>query len=278
MEKKPFEKNTFMQPEIESDTLASLSRKLIITTNRLTMANSELERLQQERTEMIANISHDLRAPITAIRSALDMLNAQEDPDEKEMLDALHLIDRRTATLESMINDMHYLFCVEDSARALDTQMIMAAPFLEEYFYDAIVDTRYDDHDMQLDVPLELDCFINIDVQRMIRVLDNLFTNAAKYSGSGSSITLKAGLSEDRDFVEISVIDNGVGIPEESLSKIFSRTYTVSSARTPGATSGSGLGLAIVQAVVEKLDGTIVCESELGKGSTFRISLPAVYM
>ena len=167
------------------------------------------------------NISHDLRAPITAIRSAIDYLTSGQNIRLEDYESSIRLIDHRTATLENLIQDMYYLFCVEDTSKELDLQPIDALPFLEEYFYDATAASLYDDHEMILDLPEDLQCQIDIDVQKMVRVLDNLFTNAAKYTPKGSSITLHAKITSDHQFLQIAVSDNGPGIPPEALPHLF---------------------------------------------------------
>lgn len=277
----PDKKSAFLGAEVESNTIETLSMKLLQATDQLTKANRDLSEKndalaesERKRKEMLANISHDLRAPITAIRSSLDLLSSYDEIPTDELKSTLGLINRRVSTLESLIQDMYFLFCVEDETRPFEFETVEIAPFLESYFYDAIIDTRYDSHDMQLDIPVDLSGSISIDIQKTIRVLDNLFTNAAKYSGEGSSITLSARIQGDKAI--ISVTDNGVGIPAESLSHIFERTYTVSRSRTPGLEPGSGLGLAIVKAVTEKQSGSIRCESEENKGSSFIIELPVM--
>lgn len=267
-------KNFFEQPTIESETIESLSEKLLATTAQLMETNRELQKIQKERSEMLANISHDLRAPITAIRSSVDYLISGKNLTKEDFPSSLRLIDRRTKTLEDLIQDMYYLFCVEDTSKELALESVDAASFFEEYFYDAIVDTRYDTHNMNLEIMKDVVCTIQIDLQKIVRVLDNLFTNAAKYSPEGTDITLKVELQEDMQKLIISVIDNGIGIPKEALEHLFSRTYTVSSARTPNSATGSGLGLSIVKAIVERHDGTVCCESEEGKGSRFSFTLP----
>jgi signal transduction histidine kinase len=267
-------KASFVSPSVEKETIESLSQKLLEVNLQLTEANRELKRVQSEKEEMLSNISHDLRAPITAIRSALDYLNSGQEISMEDYIASLQLIDRRTQTLENLIQDMYYLFCVEDTSRELELVTLEAAPFLEEYFYDMISDKRYDDHDMVLDLPENLSCKFSVDVQKMIRVLDNLFTNAAKYSGTGSRITLQAGCIDNQ--LQIRVIDNGPGIPEDALPHIFRRTYTVSHSRTPGSATGSGLGLSIAKAIVERLEGSICCTSEPGEGCCFLIQLPCI--
>lgn len=270
-------KNFFEQPSLEHETIESLSEKLLTATAQLTEANRNLQRMQKERNEMLANISHDLRAPITAIRSAVDYLNSGKELTPQECASSLKLIDRRVKTLEDLIQDMYYLFCVEDTSKELTFKTVDIAFFLEEYFYDAIVDNRYDQHNMILDIDKSINGTVQIDLQKIIRVLDNLLTNAAKYSPTGTDITLKATLLKEASMLQISVIDNGIGIPQASLAHLFNRTYTVSSARTPNSATGSGLGLSIVKAIVERHGGTVSCESEEGKGSCFQFTLPYRY-
>lgn len=267
--------NEFNAAEIESDSIEVLSLKLLAMSSELSQKNAELAKLEKSRTEMLANISHDLRAPITAIRGCLDLLNSYDEITKDELDNALGLIDRRVRVLESLIQDMYYLFSVEDSNRCLELEEVSLVPFLESYFYDAIADSRYDNHDMQLDIEAGLDVKVIIDINRTIRVLDNLFTNAAKHSGDGTMIKLSAA-SGEQEHVVIKVTDNGCGIPSSAIDKIFDRTYTVSSARTPGVEAGSGLGLAIVRAVIDKEHGTIEVVSEEGAGCEFIITLPII--
>lgn len=269
-------KNSFKQPVIESETIESLSAKLLATTAQLMKSNQELTKMQKERNEMLANISHDLRAPITAIRNAVDYLTGGKDLSFEDYESTLKLIDRRTKTLEGLIHDMYYLFCVEDSTKELHYETVEPLAFFEEYFYDALADSRYKDHDLILDMDETLSGMIKIDIQKIVRVLDNLFTNAVKYSPKGSSITLIVHPASDSSQIQITVQDNGIGIPSQDLPHIFGRTYTVSSARTPNSKTGSGLGLSIVKAIVERHEGAVFCESIEGKGSRFSFTLPRI--
>lgn len=268
-------KNSFKQPLIESETIESLSAKLLSTTAQLAKSNQELTFMQKERTEMLANISHDLRAPITAIRSAIDYLNTGTDLSYDDYTSALKLIDRRTKTLEDLIQDMYYLFCIEDTSKELSYTVVDPVSFFEEYFYDALADSRYAKHILTLNINEPLNCYIKIDIQKIVRVLDNLFTNAVKYSPEGSTIELSVKNLSTSDAVEITVKDNGIGISEKDLPYIFKRTYTVSPARTPNSKTGSGLGLSIVKAIVERHGGMVSCTSIKGVGSSFSFTLPA---
>lgn len=269
-------KNVFQSPALESETIETLSAKLLLSNNQLLESNKKLEQVQREREEMLANISHDLRAPITAIRSAVDYLLSGQEISPEDLQTSLQLINHRTRTLENLIQDMYYLFCVEDTSKELNLEETDACLFLEEYFYDALADSRYDSHDMRLEIPPNLNCHIKIDIQKFVRILDNLFTNAAKYTQPDSRITLSANLTPDNGSLQISVSDNGPGIPADALPHIFSRTYTVSSARTPGTSGGSGLGLSIVKAIVERHGGNVICNSIEGEGCCFTVTLPVI--
>ena len=268
------QKNKFHSPSIQDETIESLSAKLLKATDELTIANKKLRQVQKEREEIISNISHDLRAPITAIRSAIDYLNTSENLTLADYQSSLAMIDRRTRTLEDLIHDMYYLFCVEDTSKEFQFTEIDVAPFLEEYYYDTLADSRFDTHEVNLELPSALNCKIKIDTQKLVRVLDNLFTNAIKYTPEDSVITLKAEQNTAKGLLQISVIDNGPGIPKEALQNIFKRTYTVSKARTPGSQTGSGLGLTIVKAIMERHGGFATCTSIPGEGCNFTISLP----
>lgn len=261
-------KNKFIAPQIENKIIDELSLKLL-------EANEQLKKEQKERSEILSNISHDLRAPITAIRSALDFLRSGQDISMADYVYSIDIIDNRTKNLENLINDMYYLFCVEDTSKELTFEKVEVLPFLEEYFFYLKADTEYKNKKLHFYISPDLKCSINIDVHKMIRVLDNIMTNAAKYSGDGASITLNAEL-DDSNNLNISITDTGIGIPKDAIPHIFDRTYRVSASRTPDSDMGSGLGLSIVKTIVERMDGEVRCQSEEGAGSTFTISLPVI--
>lgn len=268
------EKLKYEIPIVESNDIEILTTQLLETTAKLMEANALLQKAEKERNIMLANISHDLRAPITAIRASIDFLTSGHSVSQEDFSSSLQLIDRRTKNLENLIHDIYLLFCVEDQSKLLYYTDLSATLFLQEYYYDAILDNIYNNHNMYIDVPDNLNCNIHIDIQKFTRVLDNLLINAAKYSAKGADITLSACLNNTNDHLLISVSDTGIGIPGEAIDKIFERTYTVSSARSPESPTGSGLGLSIAKAIVERHNGSIHCKSKEGVGSVFTITLP----
>ncbi len=263
-------KKEFEHPNVDSDTVAELSKKLLD-------ANKKLQQAEAERKLMLENISHDLRAPLTAIRSTIDYLNDKNkdghiELPKEELSDLLGLLDFRTRTLEVLIQDLYYLTCIESGRDTLKTIRVPLGQFLEEYFFAVSMDERYSKRNLVLEVPEDIEAEVMIDPDKMSRVLDNLFTNARKYSDEGADIAL--GLKEDDGKACIYVRDTGFGMPSEAVPYIFDRTYRIAGARTPTKEASSGLGLSIVKSVVEQHGGRVYCESSLGKGSCFYVELP----
>lgn len=264
------EKKNFIPPGLSTE---DLSAKLLKACTELQEANEKLILEKKLRTEMFANISHDLRSPITAIRNTIEYLSSNSSISKKELETLLQLLNTKIINLETLINDIFLLTTLENINIPLHFESFEIGMYLEEYFFSCEAEQKYNKRILKLTVPEHFPYIVHIDNIHFNRVLDNLFTNAFKYSSEYDSITLGAHLSKEQDHVIITVKDTGIGIPSDSITKIFERCYTVSSARTPG-TSGTGLGLSIAKTIVERLDGEIWCESEEGTGSTFFLSLP----
>ena len=269
-------KKKFQKPEV---TIAHLTAELITTNTKLKEANEQLLKEKEIRNEMFANISHDLRSPITTIRNSIEYLLSLKNPETTILLEQLDpiltLMEKKIISLDSLINDIFILSSLENETISFQIETIEIGMFLEDYFYSCVTDPKFNTRHLHLDVPIDFAVSVHIDILQMRRVLDNLFTNALKYSAPEDSITLGAYQKEQN--VIIYLKDTGIGIPEEDLPKIFYRSYTVSKARTPGNnTSGTGLGLAIVKNIIQILNGSVCCQSQSGTGSTFFISLPIV--
>lgn len=260
-------KTEYIKPEL---TVEELSIALYQVSKKLKASNEELLQSQKELAEVFANISHDLRSPITAIRSSMDYILSLDSFDKEELLAVINLMHRRVDYLEQLINDIFLLSSIDSSHRVFRFESIEIGPFLEDFYYCCEADKKYSKRKLFMNVPEHFPYRVSMDCKMMLRVLDNLFTNALNYSKDGDSITLSASYSENR--VIICVSDTGIGIEKENITKIFKRTYMVSSARTPG--QGCGLGLSIAKAIIDNHGGKIRCESEFGKGSNFIILLP----
>lgn len=262
-------KTSFSKPELNTK---DLSRALYNVTQKLERTNVLLEKTQQEKDLLFANISHDLRSPITAIRNSIEYLLSL-DAVEKEELDAsLHLMERRSIYLENLINDVFLLSSINVNENMFHYETLNLTFLLEDFYFTQLEDSKYEQRNLLLDVAEDFECMVSVDSKMLLRVLDNLFTNALKYSHEGASITLSA--YKDTEFAHVLVKDTGIGIEDIHLSRIFDASYMVESARTPSSSTGTGLGLSIVRAIVEHFGGSIWCESIVSEGSTFHFTIP----
>lgn len=243
----------------------------------LYIANKKMSDMEEKRSEMFVNISHDLRAPLAAINGRLEYLIGELEKDNKNidvnyMLESLQMMLQRGKGIEKLIEDIFLMARLDNAIVNVKLEKVPAAFFLEDYFYMINEEPKYKDRKIISEIPENLTQEINIDTEKITRVLDNLFTNALKYSNSGDKIIL--GLKIENQKAVIYVKDNGIGIDSDALEKIFERCYKVQEARTPGAEASYGLGLAIAKSFVELCGGNIRCESERFYGTTFYIEFP----
>ncbi len=252
-------------------TVDELSAALYRANEELQHKNEELLALQNSQIEMFANISHDLRSPITAIRSAIEYLISLDRIDEEELRSTFILLTTRIISLEGLIDDIFLMTRLDSNTLSMDFEEVNIGALLEEYYYSCEADSKYSNRKLELEVPTQLNYIVQVDIKKLIRVLDNLFTNAYKYSKKGDVIALGAKVSSNE--VTIWVRDSGIGIQPELCEKIFERTYTVSEARTPASATGAGLGLSIAKSIIEKHGGRIWCESTPNTGSCFFFTL-----
>lgn len=264
-------KTTFEKPEL-SASIEELTKALYESNKKLNDANAKLKKQEKDRLEFYANISHDLRAPITALSNSVEyLLASKETLTMEELADTLMLMQRRTTYINYLINDIFLLSSLESSDNKVHKELVDVGFFLEDYFYMCEADSKYDNTILELDIPQELNFSLMMDPMLFQRVLDNLFSNALKYSKDNPHIILGAYKKEDH--LLITVEDNGIGIAKKHIDRIFDRSYMISKSRTPSSTTSSGFGLSIVKSIIEHHNGTIHCESELGKGSKFIIDL-----
>jgi len=273
MSAKP-KKAVFVKPEL---TVVELSIALYNANQKLEQTNKELVQIQKEQAEVYANISHDLRSPITAIKNSMEYLLTLDTFDSENFLPTINLMHCRVNYLEQLINDVFLLSSIDSSKNNLQFETVNIGMFLEDFFFSCDADRKYSKRRLYLNVPEDFPYLVSIDCRMLLRVMDNLFSNALKYSSDESSITLSV-ISTQNNTILISVADTGFGIATEHFNIIFDRSYMVSSARTPGQFSGCGLGLAIAKSVIDNHGGNIWCESELGKGSIFKFTLPIFSM
>jgi len=261
-------KRKYDKPRLRID---ELSDALFLAGEELKEKNAQLLDMEKERTAMFENLSHDLRSPITALRNSIEYLTSLDQVKPSELKQILNVMNTRVQGLENLINDMFLMTILDNKSVEMKKCSINIGMLLEDFFYSCEVDSRFSNRELILDVPENFPYLVLIDPEKIVRVLDNLFTNAVKYSKDGDAITLSA--KQSKNEVVVSIKDTGIGMEKKELDKIFDRTYMVDQSRTPDVKRGSGLGLSIVRSILDKHDGQVWCESEPGKGSTFYFTL-----
>lgn len=224
------------------------------------------------RSDFISNVSHELRTPVTILRSYIDTLyNYGDDLSKDEQKEFIGIINDSIVHLNKMVNDI-LDFTKLEADNKIEKSMLDITSTIER----ALVGLKVlaDEKHMKIsfvkqnDIPPVL-----INEEAIERVMNNLVTNAIKYSPNNSKIEVKIELTEDKNHVKVSVKDEGIGIAPDCLDRVFDRFYRTEN--TTHTIKGTGLGLHLVQVAIEKQHkGKVFVESELNKGSTFGFIIP----
>ncbi|MGI9952466.1 ATP-binding protein [Moorellaceae bacterium AZ2] len=233
---------------------------------------TEIRRLEQMRTEFVANVSHELRTPLTSIRGFVETLLEGALADEKTSRRFLGIINSEAQRLQRLIEDLLTLSRVEHRSPERVTRGASLQQAVERVMEVVKPLAKERGVSLQMDVPPDLP-LLRLPEHFLDQILLNLLDNAIKYTPTGGSVTVAA--SREGSKARVEVRDTGIGIPEESLPRIFERFYRVDKARSR-AMGGTGLGLAIVKHMVESYGGSVGVESQVGKGSTFHFVVPLV--
>ena len=230
-------------------------------------------RVARLKNDLVANVTHELKTPLASIRLLVDTLLHQSNPDPKTTREYLELISRENSRLTRVVENFLAFSRMERNKHSFDFHELdpaaiarSAADALQEKF--AAASSCQFRLELAPDLP-----HIRGDADSLVTALINLLENAFKYSGDNQHITLRAAARDSTVLFEVT--DQGMGIPAADLQKIFRRFYQVDPSLSRRG-SGCGLGLSIVDFIVRSHGGTIQVESEPGRGSTFRILLPAL--
>ncbi|WP_216830172.1 cell wall metabolism sensor histidine kinase WalK [Alkalihalobacterium elongatum] len=231
---------------------------------------TEREKIEQERREFVANVSHELRTPLTTMKSYLEALEDGAIQDIELASKFLNVTQNETERMIRLVNDLLQLSKMDSK----DYQFTF-----EEVDFNFFLHNIVDRFDMMVrdknihfvrTIPKE-QMFVSIDKDKITQVIDNIISNAMKYSPDGGTISVQ--LLHQGNNLRLSITDQGVGIPRESQLKIFDRFYRVDKARARNI-GGTGLGLAIAKELVHAHRGEIWVESEYGEGTTIHFTLP----
>jgi histidine kinase len=228
-----------------------------------------LEHTEEMRLQLLGDVSHELRTPLTAIKGSMEALVDGVLPAERATFEQ---IEQEADRLQRLVNDLQELSRVEAGAYELEIQPIA----IETLVKTAVrrMESPYQHKGITLSVSLDSDLPTSQgDPDRLLQVLINLLSNACQYTPTGGEVRVQVEMLGEE--IMISVVDNGIGIPPEHISRLFTRFYRVDKSRSRQAGGGSGIGLTIARYLIEAHGGRIWAESPgPGQGSTFAFTLP----
>ena len=231
--------------------------------------NTEQEKIDLERREFVSNVSHELRTPLTTMRSYLEALAEGAWKDEEIAPAFLHVTQTETERMIRLVEDLLKLSRMDSRDYDLSKEWVEFNVFLNSII-DRFEFSKSQDVNFRRLLP-PTDLFVEIDTDKMTQVIDNIISNALKYSPDGGDIYFEISVL-DR-YIKVMISDEGMGIPLENVNRIFDRFYRADRARSR-AMGGTGLGLAIAQEMINAHDGKIWVESEEGVGTTIFFTLP----
>jgi len=244
---------------------------IIITIQDVT----ELRKLERVRTEFIANVSHELKTPLTSIKGFTETLKSFDFDDKQDAIRFLNIIEDEADRLYRLINDILSLSELEQKKTKTVKEKIDIEKAVEEVL--SVLKSQSDKKNIELSAKIQEGLeSISGDGDKFKQMLINLIDNAVKYTPENGKVSIEAykqSHNADLDKLIIKVKDNGIGIPKQHIPRLFERFYRVDKARSR-TIGGTGLGLAIVKHIVMLFNGEIEVTSEVGKGTEFRIILP----
>lgn len=231
--------------------------------------NTEQEKIDKERREFVSNVSHELRTPLTTMRSYLEALADGAWKNEEIAPSFLHVTQTETERMIRLVEDLLKLSRMDSEEYELNKEWVEFNRFFNFIIDRFEMSKSQNVHFRRLLPPMDL--FVEIDTDKMTQVIDNIISNALKYSPDGGDIYFEISVFEK--YFKVMISDEGMGIPAHNVNRIFDRFYRADKARSREM-GGTGLGLAIAREMIAAHGGEIWAESEEGKGTTVFFTLP----
>ncbi|MBN1827021.1 MAG: HAMP domain-containing protein [Candidatus Eisenbacteria bacterium] len=232
---------------------------------------TELRRLEAIRKDFVANISHELKTPVTAIRGLVETMIDDPEMEPARSRDFLGRINEQTARLTNLVTDLLAVSRLESKDGAADRELVDLRVPVRESLEGLLPVARSKGLHLETGIP-EFPLPVSGDAEGLRQIADNLLDNALKYTPAGGKIWVR--LRDDGSAVTLEVEDTGIGIDKEHQARIFERFYRVDKARSRRL-GGTGLGLAIVKHQALAMGGSVSLESTPGAGSVFRVRFPS---
>lgn len=254
------------------DIFMEIAEHLSLVVAR-TLNMERLKELNELKNKFLGIAAHDLRSPLALVQSYIDMLS---DPDVQSNVEQREYIYKRlkfvTNRMFNLLNNLLDISAIESGKLNLELKEADLIPFLKEVVENHRLTAQAKNVTVVKELPETLP-IVKIDKNRLAQVIDNLFTNAVKFSSKGTEVKLSAKV--EGNFVKVSVIDHGQGIPEAEQAKVF-QEFGKTSVRPTDGEKSTGLGLAIVKKIIVGHGGVVTVKSKVGQGSTFSFTLPIV--
>ncbi|HEY0945102.1 MAG TPA: HAMP domain-containing sensor histidine kinase [Opitutaceae bacterium] len=251
--------------------LRRTSQELAEALQKVELLNAELRTLQQEKDEIFAMAVHDLRSPLSGISGLATLITDPEmsAPEEHRSMGGDILAMAESTLL--LVNDLVDLYRFESGTLTFreETHALVTLRDVMHSTFGPLARKKHTQLTFKVPTP---EATARVDAEFFLRVAGNLVSNAVKYSPAGTVVSVT--LAVEQEHLRLSVQDQGPGISAADQKKLF-RKFTRLSARPTGGETSSGLGLAIVKRITEAMQGRVWCESELGRGATFHVAVPA---
>ena len=248
------------------------TEELAAKNRELQARNEEVERANHLKSEFLSGMSHELRTPLHTIIGFTELLEEEiQGPLNDKQRRYMRHIHQDSQHLLALINDVLDLSKIESGQIELQREMFPVSDALEEAV--ASIRPRGEAKSIQIEIIVPDPMHVYADRLRFKQILYNLLSNAVKFTPEGGRVWVQ--VNRTKEFVEVSVLDTGVGVPASARDSIFDKFYQVGQ-RQAGGIEGTGLGLAITRHLVEEHGGSIQLESEPGQGSRFTFSIPVV--
>ncbi|EKZ3768331.1 cell wall metabolism sensor histidine kinase WalK [Listeria monocytogenes] len=230
---------------------------------------TDQEKVDQERRDFVSNVSHELRTPLTSMHSYLEALSDGAWEDKEIAPRFLEVTQNETERMIRLVNDLLKLSRMDGGREQLEKSFVNFTDFFN-HIIDRFEMMKKETIMFKRHIPRE-PVIIEIDEDKVMQVLDNIISNANKYSPDGGRISFY--LKKFEDEIEVSIADEGLGVPDEDLANVFDRFFRVDKARSREM-GGTGLGLAIAREVIEAHGGRIWAERNKNKGTIIKFTLP----
>ncbi len=256
----------------QNDEIGQLCNDFEEMRRHLKTQIDQREQYEQDVREMISNVSHDLKTPLTAIKGyAEGMLDGVADTKERQAK-YLKTIMVKATDMTLLVDELSFYAKLDNNKLPYNFERVNAVSYFRDCVEEYAEELELKDFTVKFVSAVPDDCEVVIDCEQMRRVMNNLIGNAVKYRNNDIHGCIDVKLTDCEDSVRVSVIDNGIGISKEAQPHIFERFYRADKSRTSGR-AGTGIGLAIVDKIVKEHKGRVFVKSELGKGTTISFTV-----